>query len=169
MKNIKAILPHSKLYRVTGLATGIMVSACSTATVPPVTPLGQNPPPAYHGTTDLYVNGQLPAERTGGTFNTVFLNTDRNKTTRLVVEVTRKPGYRSPVHYMTYTVTTCVLKGQATMVLDGQEPITTKAGQCFVMPAGIKGYVANDCKSVLKMLDYNTIPEGQDTMVMLEN
>lgn len=46
------------------------------------------------------------------------------------------------------------------MELDGKDPQYFNARQCFIMPVGIKGYVANDEKRVLKRLDYNTLPEG---------
>ncbi|AUR52863.1 cupin domain-containing protein [Aquella oligotrophica] len=173
--------------KVTRLLAGLMVSgllfACSSTHAPGDTDgnddsvtLTAVPAPklkmdqqAYNGSDDLKVNGETPYGKVGGKFKTLLKQTDKNDITRTVTEITREPGYRSSVHYMNYAVTTCVTKGEATMELDGKEPQYFTAGQCFIMPVGVKGYVANDGKGVLKMLDYNTFPAGEDTMVMLES
>lgn len=124
-------------------------------------------PPPYKGTTDTLVNGVYPKEKIGGTFKTV-LEQDDNGITHFAGSVVRKHGERSAVHYMTYTVTSCVVKGQATMVLDGSDPITYKAGSCYNMPAGSKGYIVNHGKYTLHLIDINAYPQGKDSMVMLE-
>lgn len=122
----------------------------------------------YSGSDDLKVNGETPYGKVGGKSKTLLKQTDSNGITRVALEITRDPGYRSPVHYMNYAVTSCVVKGEATMELDGKEPQYFSAGQCFIMPVGIKGFIANDGKSVLKLIDYNTFPEGEKTATMLE-
>ena len=142
-------------------------SGCSSNQIPPTSHNTTMHPAVYTGTTDAYVNGEIPPEKVGGSFKTLLSQTIVG-VTHFAGEVTRKPGERSMVHYMTYTVTSCVQKGQATLVMDGSDPVTYKAGQCYTMPAGIKGYVANRGKTTLKLLDVNTMPAGEDSMVMLE-
>lgn len=147
-------------------AAAIVFSGCSSTTLSTENVTQTS---GYHGTTDISVNGEMPKGKVGATFNTIMEETDNKGMTRTVVEIVRKPGYRSAVHYMTYATTSCVLKGQATLVMDGSKPQTYKTGQCFIMPEDIKGYIVNNGKTMLKLLDYNTAPEGQDTMVMLED
>ena len=149
------------------ILAAVVFSGCSSNQSPQVTHNNIMQPAAYAGTTDIHVNGEIPPEKVGGTFKTLLSQTT-DGVTHFAGEVTRKPGERSMVHYMTYTVTSCVQKGQATLIMDGSEPVTYKAGQCYTMPAGIKGYVANHGKTTLKLLDVNTMPEGADSMVMLE-
>ncbi len=180
------LLIKGKLMRVTRLLSSLMVSgllfACSSTHAPgsvdgnddsltavPAPKLKMDQQEAYNGSDDLKVNGETPYGKVGGKFKTLLKQTDKNGITRTVTEITREPGYRSSVHYMNYAVTTCVTKGEATMELDGKDPQYFTAGQCFIMPVGIKGYVANDGKGILKLLDYNTFPEGEDTMTMLES
>jgi|GEM_PF-4319132 len=123
---------------------------------------------SYSGSDNAKVNGETPYGKVGGKSKILIKQTDKNGITRVVTEIMREPGYRSAVHYMNYAVTSCVTKGEATLELDGKDPQYFNAGQCFIMPVGIKGFVANDGKGVLKLLDYNTLPEGEQSMTMLE-
>lgn len=148
------------------VATAIFATGCS-SNQPPMPTYNPMAPATYSGSMDNYVNGIEPTEQIGGTFKTLLSETT-NGITRYAGEVTRAPGQRSVVHYMTYTVTSCVIKGQATLVLEGTDPQTFKAGECYTMPAGVKGYIANRGKTTLKLLDVNTMPAGASSMVMLE-
>jgi quercetin dioxygenase-like cupin family protein len=47
------------------------------------------------------------------------------------------PGDVTPHHSHRYPVTVYMLEGTFTLELDGREPVTIKAGEVFVEPAGI--------------------------------
>ena len=157
----------TKLIPALGMSTLLFCAGCSSVQAPTAAPTPKAA--AYNGTSDIEVNGVVPKGKVGATFKTVFEQTDASGMTHIVSQVTRKPGYRSAVHYMTYGTTTCVNQGQATMELDDGTLETYKAGECYIMPAGVKGYIANNGKTVQKLTDFSLVPSGEHTMVMLEN
>lgn len=118
---------------------------------------------------NILVNGEEPKGKVASTSKTIFDQTDSQGITRAVTIVTRKAGTRSPVHVMDYAVTSCVNKGQATMYLEGEAPETTKAGNCYVMPANVKGYIYNSGKSELQLTDYKIFPAGEDVSHKIEH
>lgn len=118
---------------------------------------------------NILVNGQKAKGLIGSTSKVIFEQTDKNGTTRRVVVINREPNTRSPVHTMNYAVTSCVNKGQATMYLEGVSPETTQMGHCYVMPAGIKGYIYNSGESELELTDYQVITSGNEVSHKLEH
>lgn len=163
----------NKLVGLFGLST--LLIACSSTHAPGTASLAMNEtglsldqPLAYSVSDDLKVNGETPDGKVGGKYKEIIKQTDEHGITRIVYLVSRKPGYRSLVHYLNYPLTSCVIKGEATLELDGKDPQYFAVGQCFIMPSGIKGFVANDGKEELKVLEYNTLPEGIPPMVALE-
>lgn len=97
------------------------------------------------------------------------MNQEVNGKLYFVGKVIRKAGYRTQVHYHKHTVTSCVLKGETTIMLEGYPNRTFKAGQCYVMPANIKGANVNTGKTTLQLLDIISVPSGDPFMNTLEN
>ena len=91
-------------------------------------------PKQFSGTRDNKINGEIPPGNIGG-INKIILNVTVDGMNHYVSKMTREAGLRTAVHYHHFPVTTCVLEGQTTFYLDGYSPKTTKAGNCFVMPA----------------------------------
>ena len=85
-----------------------------------------------------------------------------------VSKVTREPGLRVYVHYHHFPVTTCILKGQTTLYLEGYQPTVTKAGHCFTMPANTKGVNYNSGKDTAVYMDFMVLPMGVAKIVPLE-
>ncbi len=110
------------------------------------------------------INGEVPPLRTTLAFKsqTVSVGDNGNGYQTIVIRTTRKAGTRSPIHTHDYGGTTCVLKGQMTLYLDGSKPATKKAGSCYFMPPGPLMAGLNTGKVTAVMLDMFTVPIGDD-------
>ncbi|MCX7116339.1 MAG: hypothetical protein NTW94_00195 [Legionellales bacterium] len=117
---------------------------------------------------DNKINGEVPPGKIGGV-NEIILSQMVDGMHRYVSRVTRGPGLRVYVHYHHFPVTTCILKGQTTLYLEGYQPKITKAGHCFTMPANIKGVNYNSGKETAIFMDFMVLPVGVDTIVPLES
>ncbi len=108
------------------------------------------------------INGEVPPLRTTLAFKspTVSVGDNGNGYQTIVIRTTRKAGTRSPIHTHDYGGTTCVLKGQMTLYLDGSKPATKKAGSCYFMPPGTLMAGLNTGKVTAVMLDMFTVPIG---------
>ncbi len=110
------------------------------------------------------INGEVPPLRTTLAFKsqTVSVGDNGNGYQTIVIRTTRKAGTRSPIHTHDYGGTTCVLKGQMTLYLDGSKPVTKKAGSCYFMPPGHLMAGLNTGKVTAVMLDMFTVPIGDE-------
>ncbi len=108
------------------------------------------------------INGEVPPLRTTLAFKsqTVSVGDNGNGYETIVIRTTRKAGTRSPIHTHDYGGTTCVLKGQMTLYLDGSKPATKKAGFCYFMPPGHLMSGVNTGKVTAVLLDIFTVPIG---------
>ncbi len=108
------------------------------------------------------INGEVPPLRTTLAFKsqTVSVGDNGNGYQTIVIRTTRKAGTRSPIHTHDYGGTTCVLKGQMTLYLDGSKPATKKAGSCYFMPPGPLMAGLNTGKVTAVMIDMFTVPIG---------
>ncbi len=108
------------------------------------------------------INGEVPPLRTTLAFKsqTVSVGDNGNGYQTIVIRTTRKAGTRSPIHTHNYGGTTCVLKGQMTLYLDGSKPATKKAGSCYFMPPGPLMAGLNTGKVTAVMIDMFTVPIG---------
>ncbi len=108
------------------------------------------------------INGEVPPLRTTIAFKsqTVSVGDNGNGYQTIVIRTTRKAGTRSPIHTHDYGGTTCVLKGQMTLYLDGSKPATKKAGSCYFMPPGPLMAGLNTGKVTAVMIDMFTVPIG---------
>lgn len=55
-----------------------------------------------------------------------------------IITATLKPGDRTPRHTHQFPVAVYVMQGTFTLELEGQDPITTKAGEAMIEPPHIK-------------------------------
>ena len=124
-------------------------------------------PKSFTQSRDNKINGEVPPGKIGGV-NEIILSQMVDGMHRYVSKVTRGPGLRIYVHYHHFPVTTCVLKGQTTLYLEGYQPQITKAGHCFTMPANTKGVNYNSGKEAAVFMDFMLLPVGVDTIVPLE-
>ncbi len=108
------------------------------------------------------INGEVPPLTTTLAFKsqTVSVGDNGNGYETIVIRTTRKAGTRSPIHTHDYGGTTCVLKGQMTLYLDGSKPATKKAGFCYFMPPGHLMSGVNTGKVTAVLLDIFTVPIG---------
>ncbi len=108
------------------------------------------------------INGVVPPMKTTFAFKsqTVSVGNNRNGTQTIVSRTTRKAGTRAPIHTHNHGGTTCVLKGQMTLYMDGHKPATKKAGSCYFMPPGHLMTGVNTGKGTAVMLDIFTVPIG---------
>ncbi len=108
------------------------------------------------------INGVVPPLTTTFAFKsqTVSVGNNGNGYQTKVIRTTRKAGTRSPIHTHDFGGTTCVLKGQMTLYMDGHKPLTKKAGFCYFMPPGHLMSGVNTGKVTAVMLDIFTVPIG---------
>jgi quercetin dioxygenase-like cupin family protein len=121
----------------------------------------------YHGTEDAKVNGRIPPEPLGG--KSVFLlEREFNRILYRTERVDRNPGFRSSVHYHLFPVTTCVIQGTTTLELEGYQNHEYTQGQCFLMPAYVKGCNVNRGKTPVVLYDYVASAPKTPWMVPIE-
>ncbi len=123
---------------------------------------------ADHHVTEL--NGEVPpGEATSAKAQeTVLRAGDGRGHESLVHRTVRAPGTRAPIHIHGYGGTTCVTEGEMTLLMEGAEPTTVKAGGCYYMPPDVhmSGFNTGDVDAV--MLDIFVVPEGEPDWVNLE-
>lgn len=93
---------------------------------------------------------------------------DSNNLAFVVMRTTRAPGTRTPIHQHDFGGTTCVLAGQMTLFLEGAEPRTAVAGECYYMPSGKRMAGSNTGTDNAVMLDIFHLPQGQPVWRVVE-
>lgn len=86
----------------------------------------------------------------------------------IVARTTRAPGTRTPLHLHEYGGTTCVLEGEMTLYMEGEEPRRAVAGQCYYMPSGKAMAGVNTGTVNAVMLDVFTVPDGKPVWTVVE-
>jgi quercetin dioxygenase-like cupin family protein len=78
-----------------------------------------------------------------------------------VLTASFRPGDRTPFHTHRSPVTVYVLEGAFTLELEGQPPVTVKAGQAFVEPPSIKmtGYNSSATEPLRLVIFYVSDPD----------
>lgn len=78
-----------------------------------------------------------------------------------VLTASFKPGDRTPFHTHRFPVTVYILEGAFTLELEGQAPVTVKAGQAFVEPphAKMTGYNRSATESLRLVIFYVSDPD----------
>lgn len=107
------------------------------------------------------INGEVPPGTPTSMISEVtLLDVTEDGRTTFIRRGTRAPDTRSPIHFHPSGGSTCVESGQMTLYLEGAEPLTAGAGECYWMPAGLpmSGYNSGDTDAVF--IDSFTLPEG---------
>ncbi len=116
------------------------------------------------------INGVVPPLKPTFAFKAQILSVGNNGNgyQTKVIRTTRLAGTRSPIHTHDFGGTTCVLKGQMTLYMDGHKPLTKKAGACYFMPPGHLMSGVNTGKITTVLLDIFTIPIGDPVWTVRE-
>ena len=111
------------------------------------------------------INGKVPPGTPTFAFKSEVLSRGRigHGDETVVIRTTRLAGTRAPIHTHDHGGTTCVLQGQMTLYMQGHEPMTARAGQCYFMPRGHLMTGVNSGKRTAVMLDIFTVPIGAPT------
>lgn len=107
------------------------------------------------------INGEVPPGTPTSMISEVtLLDVTEDGRSTFIRRGTRAPDTRSPIHFHPSGGSTCVESGQMTLYLEGAEPLTASAGECYWMPAGLpmSGYNSGDIDAVF--IDSFTLPEG---------
>jgi quercetin dioxygenase-like cupin family protein len=77
-----------------------------------------------------------------------------------VLKASFKPGDKTVFHTHRFPVTVYVLEGAFTLVMEGNEPDTVKAGQAMVMPAHVRmtGYNRSNTEPLRLVIFYVSDP-----------
>ena len=80
----------------------------------------------------------------------------------------RPAGTRAPVHIHPYGGSTCVMQGEMTLYMDGFDPVTKKAGECYWMPHSHRMSGVNTGTETAVMFDSFIVPIGAPTWQVVE-
>lgn len=110
----------------------------------------------------LAAAGALMAQASGLT-RTVVGRADVSVPNReaVVARVDVAPGAKAGRHTHPGDEISYVLEGEATLLIDGQAPRLVKAGESFVIPAGIVHDAHNNTASAVKLLGVYVVEKGQ--------
>lgn len=100
--------------------------------------------------------------------STMIDTIDANGQRLYVIQGVRKPGTRSPIHVHEYGGHTCVLSGTMTDYMEGHEPMTVPAGQCYYMPPNTPMAAANLGTEDVRITDTFTLPPGAPTITVID-
>lgn len=77
-----------------------------------------------------------------------------------VLTATLKPGDKTPFHTHRFPVTVYILEGAFTLEMEGQQPVTIKAGDAMVEPPNVKmtGYNRSATEAMKVMIFYVADP-----------
>ena len=88
---------------------------------------------------------------------------------RLVVtQGVRKAGTRVGIHVHEYGGHTCVMSGEITDFIEGIEPKTYSAGECYYMPPNVLMTAAHLGSEDAILIDTFTLPDGEHTISICE-
>ncbi|QPF76443.1 cupin domain-containing protein [Roseateles sp. DAIF2] len=79
----------------------------------------------------------------------------------VVARVEVAPGAKAGRHTHPGDEISYVLEGEATLLIDGQAPRTVKAGESFVIPAGVVHDAHNDTAAPIKLVGVYVVEKGK--------
>lgn len=79
----------------------------------------------------------------------------------VVARVEVAPGAKAGRHTHPGDEISYVLEGEATLLIDGQAPRTVKAGESFVIPAGVVHDAHNDGAAPIKLVGVYVVEKGK--------
>ncbi len=86
----------------------------------------------------------------------------------LVYRDVRAVGTRAAIHMHPYGGSTCVLSGEVTIYIEGKEPQTAGAGDCYWMPIDTPMYAYNSGTVDAVFFDTFNIPPDAEPWVVIE-
>ena len=87
----------------------------------------------------------------------------------LAVRGTRLPGTRVPIHVHDHSGLTCVVSGQITDFVEGEDNQIFEAGDCYYMPDQTPMSAANLGKEPVILVDIFVLPPGEPPMRIIES
>jgi quercetin dioxygenase-like cupin family protein len=79
----------------------------------------------------------------------------------VVARVEVAPGAKAGRHTHPGDEISYVMEGEATLLIDGQPPRKVKAGESFVIPAGVVHDAHNDAKTPIKLVGVYVVEKGK--------
>lgn len=79
----------------------------------------------------------------------------------VVARVEVAPGAKAGRHTHPGDEISYVLEGEATLLIDGQPPRMVKAGESFVVPAGVVHDAHNDTAAAIKLVGVYVVEKGK--------
>lgn len=116
------------------------------------------------------INGAVvPGELRSMQDSTTMLDTlDANGNRLLVTRGTREAGTRVGIHVHKYGGHTCVMTGEITDFIEGEESSVYPAGTCYYMPPNVLMAAANLGTEDAVLIDNFTLPEGEPVITFRE-
>lgn len=79
----------------------------------------------------------------------------------VIARVEVAPGAKAGRHTHPGDEISYVMEGEATLLIDGQPPRKVKAGESFVIPAGVVHDAHNDSKATIKLVGVYVVEKGK--------
>jgi quercetin dioxygenase-like cupin family protein len=79
----------------------------------------------------------------------------------VIARVEVAPGAKAGRHTHPGDEISYVMEGEATLLIDGQPPRKVKAGESFVIPAGVVHDAHNDSKTPIKLVGVYVVEKGK--------
>jgi quercetin dioxygenase-like cupin family protein len=79
----------------------------------------------------------------------------------VIARVEVAPGAKAGRHTHPGDEISYVMEGEATLLIDGQPPRKVKAGESFVIPAGVVHDAHNDSKAPIKLVGVYVVEKGK--------
>ena len=73
----------------------------------------------------------------------------------------RAAGTRTPIHVHEGGGVTCLIEGEMTLYVEGQEPVRKGPGECYYMPSGVRMFGHNSGKQTAVFFDFFKTAKGQ--------
>lgn len=112
--------------------------------------------PAGYATTleDLIKSGAIPPLPKRTLAKILIEHTEENDRITSVFFSERAPNTRSAIHAHDHGGVTCLIEGEMTLYVEGRDPITRRAGECYYMPSGVRMTGVNTGKETAKFIDF---------------
>ena len=116
------------------------------------------------------INGDAPPGKIARLTNTKSLVDEIRPDGQRILAVrgTRLPGTRTPIHVHDYSGLTCVISGQITDSIEGQQDQVYESGDCYYMPHDTPMAASNRGQNPVILVDVFVLPLGEETMRVIE-
>lgn len=87
----------------------------------------------------------------------------------LISRLEAMPGFKAGRHTHPGDEMTYVMEGEITLIIDGEPPRQVKAGEAFVVPAGVVHDAHNNTSGLIKLVAVHVVEKGKPLVTLTAN